>query len=88
MYSLAWGVCMYVAKSLLANYLENSSVGEPQRFCERAYMLMVHLNTLENERSIDSSISLRRGSPSMEICLFHVIFAYFISGIVLMFLGP
>ncbi len=58
-----------------------------RRFRERPNMLMVHPCTLKNERSIDSSIGLQRGSPSLEICWLHVIFSYFKPGVVLTFLG-
>ncbi len=52
------------------------------------YMVMAHPGMLGNERSIDSLIGLRCGSPSLEICWFLVIFSYFKSGVVLRFLGP
>ncbi len=79
--------CFLTERSRFGSLIE-IFIQAQRRFRERPYMLMVHPDTLGNERSIDSLIGLRRGSPSLEISWFHVIFSEFKSGIVLKFLGP
>ena len=88
-------VCsQYMLRKLQINLMSHESytcsvvASCQRRFREHPYMLMVHPGTLGNERSINSSIGFRRGSPSLDICWVHVIFSYFKSGVVLTFLSP